>query len=185
MLLSIRHEILSPDEVFSDSAYRSTFVSGLCQPCRLHGPGTLVRLVDSSRYSVMNSSAGDYWREECVFRGFLQQARADLMSQGVTASPHLVGLHARFQLRDGFAVSRDWSNIDHFIQMDLPAGTSVVALVGPATSQTYYSSKQPVDQARAAAAGISLPGSLNQIIINFDFPANEPAKSLIRGPYPF
>lgn len=185
MSLSLRHEFLSSDEGFSNESYLSTFVPGTCKPCRIHGPANLVRLVDGSRYSPFGPSPGDFWMEEIVFLNFMAAAAADLASQNRQPDPALTGLHARFQLRDGLAVSRDWSNLDQYIRLVLPAGDSLIALVGPAAGQGYYSSNRPEDRARAGAAGITLPGLTEQIIINFNYPDNEPVRRYVSGPFLF
>jgi hypothetical protein len=114
MSLSLRHDFLASDESFSSASYLSTFVAGDCRPCRIHGQGTLIRLVDSSRYNPFAPSPGDYWTEASVFQRFMLDAAADLAAQNRAPNAALTGLYARFQLRDGLAVSRDWSNLDAY-----------------------------------------------------------------------
>jgi hypothetical protein len=185
MSLSLRHDFLASDESFSSASYLSTFVAGDCRPCRIHGQGTLIRLVDSSRYNPFAPSPGDYWTEAAVFQRFMLDAAADLAAQNRAPNAALTGLYARFQLRDGLAVSRDWSNLDAYIVLELSPGQSVVALVGPARGQGYYSVKQPVERGKAEAAGITLPGLTDQIVINFEFEENRKVLSHVRGPFVF
>ncbi len=186
MSFSIPHEVVQPGEAFPADPYVPTFANGRCTPCRLLGPASLVRLVDSSRY-FSASPPGDFWMEESLFRMFIANAHSDLLSQNKGLPPHLVGLHARFQLRDALAVSRDWSNLDCFISLTLPPGASVIALVGEARGQSYYSAEFHDQAARAKAEeiGVTLPGGRVQVVIDFQFHANQTARNWVRGPFPF
>jgi len=184
MSLFIRHA-KPPEGLNTASAIRATFDSSGSSIQKIIGPGSLIRLVDGSRYNPNHISPAEYWMDEEVFRRALAAAHQDLKGQGHGARQDLLGLHARFQLRDGLAVSRDWSNLDRYIRLTLPAGASIYASVGRTRTQPYYSSSKPEDQARANAAGVSLPGLSQQIVINFQHEANKPARRFITGPHLF
>jgi hypothetical protein len=183
MSRSIRLEPIPASEAFDTTDYAPTFASSGFRACRLHGPASLVRLVHGERYSILASNA--YWIEAAVFQKFLAEARSEIARQGDAPPAHLVGLHMRFQLRDALAVSRDWSDLDHYIELHLPPGQALVALVGQAAGQPYYSVRQSADHARAEAANIRLPGGGEQIVIDFKHPSNRDAVRFVSGTIPF
>lgn len=185
MLSSIRYETIPGAEAFDPSAYAPTFAASSFRPCRIHGPASLIRLVQGGRYSMLLTNPGEYWIDGAYFERFLAQSRAEIAAQGHDPEGPFPGLHARFQLRDTLAVSRDWSHLDSYIELHLPSGESLVALVGKAAGQPYYSDRQATDQARAEAAGIRLPGRGEQIVVDFKHSANRDAVRFVRGPFLF
>lgn len=187
MATTLRHDPLPPGEAATLLKHAATFIPGQASPVRLHGPLNLVRLIQRSRYSVMLDTPGDFWIEAALFHSFLAAARADLAAQNIGTRGPLVGLHARFQLRDALAVCADWSLLDHFIELRLPPGQSLVALMGQAAAQPYYSldTHRSDDHRRAEAAGIRLPGKATQVVIDFHHPDNRDAVRFVRGPRPF
>ncbi len=133
-----------------------------------------------------NRRDGSFWFAEQDFFRLKGQAAADLRGQG--GSDQLrkrLGMYLRLQLRDFLAVRRDWTpSFDGYVVLSLPAGASVIALVGRVNEQPVYSSDFP-GEASARQAGIILPGGLTQYVIRFGFEPNRHARKCIIPPFEF
>ncbi|MBN8459297.1 MAG: hypothetical protein J0M04_15815 [Verrucomicrobia bacterium] len=183
MPANLHVEPVAPDLVPSAGRFAATFLGGF-QTVRLHGPCKLIRLVENPRFR--QDRPGDYWMEADTFFQARLAAARDLAAQNVEEGkrPALAGLIVRFILRDQLAVCRDWSGLDSFIALDLPPGMSLLALIGNAKMQPYYSTSDP-GHAGAEAAGVRLPGLGVQIVIDFQLPENRPAAAMVSQPMPF
>lgn len=183
MLTGIRIEPVTATLIPSAARFAGTFL-GTYQTVRLHGPCRLIRLVQGARFRHENP--GDYWMEANLFQQARLAAARDLSQQQLdpTKRPGYAGMIVRFLLRDQLAVSRDWSDLDSFVALSLPPGSSVLALLGQAQMQPYYSPQDPA-HAGAEAAGIRLPGLGTQIVIDFQLPDNRHAASLVSPPMGF
>ena len=150
----------------------------------LQRPLSLVRLVERQRHLATQSRNSEtYWMLKQDFQKLQQEARRELGKQGI-ANPALTGLYMRFEARDDLAVCRDWSHLDSYLIWDIPPQSGVLAYIGQAARQPYYSKKAKTHQ-RAEAAGVSLPGLGTQLVIDFNLKENFSHKSLIRGPFLF
>lgn len=184
MFTGIRHEILDPSAAAAASRHAGTFLGGRFQAVRLHGACNLVRLV--GRNSIFQSLPGDFWMEGNLFRQAFFDASMELRQQGYSGEKHgaYSGMMARFLLRDMLGVSHDWSNLDMFVSLDIPPGKSLIALVGQARMQPYYSPNDPA-HAGAEAADVRLPGLGTQIVIDFKQKENQYAANLVSAPMVF
>lgn len=183
MLNGIRIQAIDPAQVPSSTRYAGTFL-GDFKTVRLFGPCNLIRLVAGHRFQ--QDRPGDYWMEANLFQQARLAAARDLSQQQIDPAkrPAYAGMIVRFLLRDQLAVSRDWSDLDMFVTLNLPPGASVLALIGQAKMQPYYSPQDPA-HAGAEAAGIRLPGLGTQIVIDFQLPDNRHAASLVSPPMGF
>ena len=184
MLPGIHHEILPPQVASSSARYQETFLGGQSTTVKIHGSCQLVRLVGKN--SIFQTTPGDFWMEGNLFRQAFYQASMELRQQGFEGEKQgsYAGMMARFLLRDLLGVSRDWSNLDMFVTLNLPPGSSIIALVGKARMQPYYSPTDPA-HAGAEAADIRLPGLGTQIVIDFKQPENQHAARLVSPPMVF
>lgn len=183
MLNGIRIEAIDPAQVPSAPRFAGTFL-GAFRTVRLFGPCHLIRLVAGHRFQ--QERPGDYWMEANLFQQARQAAARDLGRQQIEPGkrPGYAGMIVRFLLRDQLAVSRDWSDLDMFVTLNLPQGSSVLALIGQAKMQPYYSPQDPAHDG-AEAVGIRLPGLGTQIVIDFQLPENRQAASLVSPPMGF
>lgn len=184
MLTGIHHEILDPSAAASASRHAGTFLGGRYQTVRIHGACNLVRLVGPN--SVFQSQPGDFWMAGNIFRQAFFDASMELRQQGYSGEKQgaYSGMMARFLLRDMLGVSHDWSNLDMYVSLDIPQGKSLIALVGQARMQPYYSPNDP-SHAGAEAANIRLPGLGVQIVVDFRNPENQYAAKLVSAPMVF
>ena len=184
MLHGIQHEILGPPAAGNATRHANTFLGGNFQTVRIQGPCNLVRLVGPS--SIYQTQPGDFWLEANLFSQAFYQASVELRQQGFSGEKQgsYAGMMARFLLRDMLGVSHDWSNLDMFVSLNLPPGASLIALIGQARMQPYYSPNDPA-HAGAETANIRLPGLGTQIVIDFLLPDNRYAARLVSAPMVF
>lgn len=183
MITGIRTEPVPASQIPSAANFANTFL-GNYQTVRLLGPFRLIRLVQCHRHS--QEKPGDYWMETNLFQQARLTAARDLASGNIEPAkrPGYAGMIVRYLLRDQLAICRDWSDLDAFVSLDLPAGSSVLALLGQAQMQPYYSPRDPAHPG-AEAGGIRLPGLGTQIVIDFKNPENQYAARLVSSPMVF
>ncbi len=189
-----RTPIPQPDGFQVSPHIWSSFVG---QPAffRLSGPGGLVRFIQDAKTTRegetlrASRTAGDCWFDERAFSTLRERAKAELHRQfgkqksGVQFRA-LVGLYLRLCLRSDLAVSKDWNEFDRYAVLPLRPNDEVVALVGRIKEQPAYSQGHPA-HLPAELAGLRLPGSEEQFIMDFQFPANQSAERRILGPFFF
>jgi len=184
-------DYLRTSDAWQPDADTASSFSGPCRACRLHGAARLVRLVTSGgqapegQFYGPNRPDGSFWFGEGDLLRLKAQAEADLRSQG---NPDLVGkrlgMYLRHQFRYFLAVRRDWTpSFDGYVVLSIPAGDSLIALVGLVREQAVYSPEFP-GEASARLAGLRLPGGLTQYVIRFDSPANQKARGWIQPARP-
>lgn len=168
----------------------NSFTNGIYQPCKILGAARLVRLLshagqapEGQMYKA-NLEEGSFWFDEQDYFRIKAAAEADLRSQAgkEDASAKLksrIGIYLRHQFRNLLAVRRNWTpSFDYYVLLEIPAGSSVIALEGSVAQQPVYSSDFQGATA-AKKAGIRLEGGLKQFVIDFRFPANSKAASWI------
>jgi hypothetical protein len=189
----VKLHYLKQSEAWQPDADTISSFDGGYDPCRLHGPVRLVRLVTSGGIAPegqtyrANNPQGSFWLAERDFLRLRNLAEADLRQQQGSGNfrntfSDLVGLYMRHQLRDLLAVRRDWTpSFDGYMVLSIPRSCSAVALVGRVRQQPVYS---PTFDGHATAqkAGIRLAGGLTQYVIDFQFPANRQLTTLVTGP---
>ena len=178
-----------------------TFASESYRTFRIEGPTTLVRLLNTENESIEEASSGLFWLEKSEFNKLRQSAKKAIEAerkrrkaggQSPMNNPEMaVSLHTRFQLRDRLAVCGNWSDLNKFVSLSIPAGQNLIAFLGATAAQPYYSfdpkkfgpdSKEARQQKKAEDGNIRLPGGLRQIVIDFRMPENQPLKKRISAP---
>ena len=189
-----RLEYLAPTEAWRPGPDTIRSFAGGYRACRVHGPARLVRLLshagqapEGQMYGA-NREDGEFWFAEADFRRIRAEAEADLRTQGgydLARAKERLSMYLRHQFRDLLAVRRDWTpSFDYYALLAVPAGASVVALVGKVREQPVYSKDFPGEEL-ARKAGLKLSGGLTQYVINFTFPANQPLRQRIQSPIGF
>ena len=136
--------------------------TGKPRPERFAGPKRFFRGVGAKDLlkPLRNNSFGDWWFEEAVVRTLeLQLARVFFTEEERRRS-------FSDTVRAGLAIAYDWENaLSEYWMLELPAGTRLTGLVGPAAPQ-YHAQKpnRKYDWTR------TLPGGLMQIY----FPVKNP-----------
>jgi hypothetical protein len=106
-----------------------------------------------------NNPYGRWWFEAAALLGLQQQFDRIPLPAGHRREA-ILG-----QLRGGSAISVDWNTLSEFWFMEIPAGQSLRALVGPAKSQPVFSTRHGLHSPK-----LMLRGGLTQ----FYFPVINP-----------
>ena len=178
-----------------------TFAGESYRTFRVEGPTTLVRLLNSENKSIEGASSGLFWLEKSEFSKLQLSAKKAIeaertkrktANQSPMSNPDMaVSLHTRFQLRDNLAICGNWSDLNKFVSLSIPAGQSLIAFLGAAAAQPYYKfdpkkfgpdSKEARQQKKAEDGNIRLPGGLRQVVVDFRMAENQPLVNLISPP---
>ena len=189
----MRLDPLPPTTIFDGRASVYQTFHGTPTFYRLHGPVSLVRLVQFAKVTregvALDASRteGEFWFEQEVFSQLRRHAEADLRRQAArdrktysTDLSRLVAVYMMHTLRSDLAISKDWTtDFDAYVTLHLGASDSVTTLVGRVKAQPYYSKSSPM---HAATRDLELLGLKRQYVINFRSPDNKPLVSRIVGP---